>query len=356
MDEKDKQKLLTQALRFNSDFCYLLSQQGRRILPRLTQGIVQQPRRDIYWKKECGTFQVIDEKTTWSLEPHNDTRFYHWQDYDNEGERYVGLNYKVYEECEGEMVEIGEQRAVHPEPSCLLYAGEWCYLESHPDVIVGEEFYARSVKAVAKNTFPEALKKIPQYQLFRHCISIQKPPITLHDDLAGSDDDRWLFEMACLRILAGGMEMYFDPLRTNEKTDFLSDPTAMALEAELGRLNIPSQKTILAAKKLIRNIQEDGHTSDDLDAIQKIAKGESYISVRRTSPIKAMVREMSLLGKDLLNIQNGHKNRFPASAIQQAVTLVGDEISKQGIAKHQALYDDSDGSGLTKGRSWLEEI
>lgn len=353
MDEKDTHKLLTQALRFNSDFLFLLGQKRHRILPTLRHGLVQQPMRDIYWKRECGAFQVFDDKMTNSLEPEDYARFNHWQEYDDEGEQCVGLNYMVYEEHEGEMVQTGEQRIVNPEPNDLLYAGKWCYLESHPDVISREETYLRSAKAVANNSFPDVLKKFPQYQLFRDCISAQKPPITLHDDLTGSDDDHWLFDMACLRILAGGMEMYFDPLRANEKPDFISDPIAMAVEAGLGRLNTPSKRTILAAKKLIRNIQEDGHTMDDIDAIQKIAKGESYISVRRTSPIKAMVREMSLLGKDLLNTQNGHKNRFPASAIQHAVSLVGDEISKQGITKHQALYDDSDDSGLTGSISWL---
>jgi hypothetical protein len=102
-------------------------------------------------------------------------------------------------------------------------------------------------------------------------------------------------------------------------------------------LHKPSDKTISAAKRLLRNMEPDGGMLDDLEAVEKIAKGAPFTSVKKTSPIKAMVREICLLSKHLLNTQNRQKNRFPVSAIQHAFNLIGEEKSKTTIQNYQVL-------------------
>lgn len=153
--------------------------------------------------------------------------------------------------------------------------------------------------------------------------------------------------MACLRVLAGGIDLYLDPLRMDlprfgypsELDDDYKDPTKIALEAKLGTLVYPSEKTVSAAKRLIRNIKEDGGTV--VPNLEKTAKGEPYRAAKRTVPVKAMVREISLLSKLLLNTANGIKVRFPPAAITCALNILDNQTSKTQISKYQALYDDT---------------
>ena len=297
MKEKKHQELLMQALKFNEDFDLLEDHLKDRVLSKITQGVIQRPRSYDYWEKQNGEF--------------------YW---------------------------YGVEQMPEPDPNNLLYVGEWCYLKSHPDVMTFERLYFKAAKRLRDNPFEGTLHNSPDYELFKSAIASQK--VRLHDDLKGSHDDTGLLRMACLRVLAGGIVMYLDPLYMNRRR-FQSpmskdcDPTEMAVQAKLGKLVYPSDKTISAAKRLIRNIEDDGGTLHGLGQVEQTARGEPFASAKRTVPVKAMVREMALLSKLVLNTNNGKKNRFPMSAIQHALNLMDDQTSKAQIAKYQALYDDS---------------
>ena len=347
MEHLNNTELLRQALDVNRSFDAVIWALRRRILPALKKGIAQPPRDDVYWQKECGFFQVHGENT---FRPQDDgtdeSNFMSWTKRGEKGETHVGLSYAVYAEHESEMVKTGEYKQVIPRPECRVYSGEWCYLESHKDVVIREDAYFRCVNNIAENSFLNTLKKSSNYRLF--CKSVSDQRVSLHAELVGSHDDKWLLEVACLRVLSGGIELYFDPLR--QKDDRSAERKANALEAGLGKLNKPSDKTISAAKRLVRGINEDGGTLAGLEGIEKIIRGEPFASVNRTTPARAMVREMCLLSKDLLDTQNGLKNRFPVSAIQHAFNLIGEDKSKTAIQNYQALYDDSgDQSALSNG-------
>jgi hypothetical protein len=158
--------------------------------------------------------------------------------------------------------------------------------------------------------------------------------------------------LVSLRVLAGGIAAYLDPLYLIRPSHHypidLSDqsPTIMAEKAEIGKLAYPSDKTISAAKRLIRNIKEDEGIVDP--SIEAIARGEPFASKKRTVPMKALIREMTLLSRILLNTSNGKKDRFPMSAIQCALSLMDKHPSKNQIAKYQAIYDDSEDEPITK--------
>ena len=82
--------------------------------------------------------------------------------------------------------------------------------------------------------------------------------------------------------------------------------------------------------------------------MEVIARGEPFASEKRTVPIRALIREMTLLSRILLNTLNGKKDRFPMSAIQHALNLMDDQPSNTLISKYQALYDDSADEPMTK--------
>ena len=303
MEQQNTQELLSQARAFNIDFDALLYHLKARILTTLRLGKEQQPRRYDYWEKDKGEF--------------------YW---------------------------YGEVQMPEPDSKSLLYVGEWCYLANHPDVIKNERLFSRAAKRLRNNPFENILKNNPDYKSFKDSITSQK--VSLHEDLKGSHDDVGLLRIASLRVLAGGIAAYVDPLYLKRPSHHypidLSDDslTIMAEKAEIGKLVYPSDKTISAAKRLIRNIKEEEGIVDQ--SIEAIAKGEPFVSEKRSVPMKALIREVVLLSRLLLNTSNGKKNRFPMSAIQCALSLMDKHPSKTQIAKYQALYDDSEDEPITK--------
>ena len=237
-----------------------------------------------------------------------------------------------------------------PDSKSLLYVGEWCYLGNHPDVMSIERLLSRAAERLRNNPFENILKNNPDYKSFKDSIASQK--VSLHEDLKGSHDDVGLLRIASLRVLAGGIAAYLDPLYLKRPSHHypidLSDhsPTMMAEKAEIGKLVYPSDKTISAAKRLIRNIKEEEGEVDP--SIEAIARGEPFASEKRTVPMKALIREMTLLSRILLNTSNGKKNRFPMSAIQCALNLMDERPSNTLISKYQALYNDSEDEPMTK--------
>jgi hypothetical protein len=155
--------------------------------------------------------------------------------------------------------------------------------------------FSRAAKRLRNNPFENILRNNPDYKLFKDSITSQK--VSLHEDIKGSHDDAGLLRIASLRVLAGGIAAYLDPLYLKRPSHHypidLSDhsPTMMAVKAEIGKLVYPSDKTISAAKRLIRNIKEDGGLVDS--SIEAAARGEPFASAKRTIPVKAMVREMA---------------------------------------------------------------
>ena len=312
MEQQNTQELLAQARAFNEDFDTLLYHLKARILPTLRLGKAQKPRKFDYWEKDKGEF--------------------HW---------------------------YGEEQMPRPDSKSLLYVGEWCYLVNNPDVIKNERLFSRAAKRLRNNPFENILKNNPDYRSFKDSIASQK--VCLHEDLKGSHDDVGVLRIASLRVLAGGIAAYLDPLYLKRPSHHypidLSDhsPTMMAEKAEIGKLVYPSDKTISAAKRLIRNIKEEEGEVDP--SIEAIARGEPFASEKRAVPMKALIREMTLLSRILLNTSNGKKNRFPMSAIQSALNLMDERPSNTLISKYQALYDDSLDEPITRiTKGYINEV
>ena len=341
MTESIKDNLTTFACRFNNDFKQFLASHDSRILPKLKSGIVQQPIDNIYWQKECGAFEA---KNMWgrrdgaldviSLEGEGlKSNCFATGEYEENSGKY---SHDLYVEEESGLTNI-----VQPRPECLMYVGQWSYLERHPHVKQKEHWYWNTIKSLKDSSFESALSSHPAYRFFMQNVD----RVNLHDSLKGSHDDEWLLRICLLRVVAGAIEMYDNPLRE----DMRIEKQQQALDANLGKLLIPDQRTAKAASRLIENIHRSGASISWMSQLQDIANRKPYSLVNSIEPKMALVREVSLLSKMLLNTSNGHKGRFPTSAIQNILEFINEEMSDSGIQYHLERYEDSDEKPLSSG-------
>lgn len=336
-----KDNLTTLASSFNNDFKQFLASRDSRILPKLKSGIVQQPVDYIYWQKECGVFEA---KNIWgrrdgaldviSIEGEGlKSNFFAMGKYDEHSGKF---SHDLYVEEES-----GWTKIVKPRPECLMYVGQWSYLEGHSDVKQKEHWYWNTIKSLKDSSFESALSSHPAYRFFMQNVD----RVNLHDSLKGSHDDEWLLRICLLRVVAGAIEMYDNPLRE----DMRIEKQQQALDANLGKLLIPDQRTAKAASRLIENIHRSGASISWMSQLQDIANRKPYSLVNSIEPKMALVREVSLLSKMLLNTSNGHKGRFPTSAIQNILEFINEEMSDSGIQYHLERYEDSDEKPLSSG-------
>ena len=339
MTASNKDNLTILACSFNNDFKQFLASHDSRILPKLKTGIVQQPIDNIYWQKECGAFKA---ENMWgrrdgaldviSLEGEDlKSNCFATGEYEENSGKYSHDLYVVEES--------GLTKSVKPRPECLMYVGEWSYLERHPDVKQKEHWYWNTIKSLKDSSFESALSSHPAYRFFIQNVD----RVNLHDSLKGSHDDGWLLRVCLLRVVAGAIEMYDNPLRQ----DMQDEKKQEALDAKLGKLLVPDQRTANAASRLIENIQRVGAEIEWMAQLQDVAERKPYPLVNSTEPKMALVREVSLLSKMLLNTLNGHKGRFPTTAIQNILEFINEEMSDSGIQYHLERYDDSNQQPLS---------
>ena len=344
MTASNKDNLTTLACSFNDDFQQFLTSHDSRILPKLKAGIVQQPIDNIYWQKECGCFN--DSQGDLRSEDRADyvSDSPDWMEvssYDINGKYRCGISYAEKVEKDRKFFNTGRYMPVKPRPECLMYIGKWSYLETHPDVKQKEHWYWSTIKSLTDSSFESALSSHPAYPFFIQNVD----RVNLHDSLKGSHDDEWLMRVCLLRLVAGAIEMYDNPLRE----DMWSEKRQQALDANLGKLLVPDQRTSKAASRLIENIHRSGATISWMPQLQNIADRKPYPLVNSTEPKMALVREVSLLSKMLLNTSNGHKGRFPTTAIQNILEFINEEMSDSGIQYHLERYEDSDQKPLSSG-------
>jgi hypothetical protein len=147
-----------------------------------------------------------------------------------------------------------------------------------------------------------------------------------------------LLELATLRLIAGAILAYGDPLRDYHR----------ALESGVLEILTPSSKAQKAAKTLLEELKDQGlHLQTEHDALlDRIAFGEHPYSQpqlieNKKLSIKNLVREVSVLSKQLFIIENQKENRFPVKSIQRILDIVSSKASDRTIANHQSLFDDS---------------
>ena len=206
-------------------------------------------------------------------------------------------------------------------------------------------WYQKSITRLVDHQFESMLEKFPAYRLFKDMVQ----RVSLHDSFKGSHNDDSLLKIFTLRIIAGALEMHSDPLREDALPHL--EKKRQALKANLGTLIIPNEQTANAAQRLIKYIKKSGAAIDWMQKLEAVAAREPYPTINKTVRKKALIREVSLLSKMLLNTSNEHANRFPYSAIQQIFGFIDEEITDEGIRLYQKQFDNSDEKYLSTGRA-----
>jgi hypothetical protein len=145
-----------------------------------------------------------------------------------------------------------------------------------------------------------------------------------------------LLELAVLRLVAGAVQAYVDPIRDYYK----------ALKSGVAKTLTPSKKAQKAAQLILDEFYDQGIRVNSLDTrmFERIARGEHPKSLPQVTEdnkasIKILVREVSLLSKQLFIINNSKESRFPVKSIQRILDVVGASASPRTIADHQSLFD-----------------
>jgi hypothetical protein len=153
-----------------------------------------------------------------------------------------------------------------------------------------------------------------------------------------------LLELATLRLVAGAILVYADPLRHDKR----------ALECGVVEILTPSPKAQKAAKTLLEELKDqrlylapDHEISLGRIAFGKHPYSQPQLVENKKMSIKNLVREVSLLSKQLFIIKNNKKKRFPVKSIQRILDVVGDTASPRTIADHQSLFDDVEKMALS---------
>lgn len=167
---------------------------------------------------------------------------------------------------------------------------------------------------------------------------LRSAKITVKEKYQNQIPEARLLELATLRLIAGAILAYGDPLRDYNR----------ALESGVLETLTPSPKAQKAAKTLLEELKDQGlHLKTEHDALlDRIAFGEHPYSQpqlieNKKLSIKNLVREVSVLSKQLFIIENQKENRFPVKSIQRILDIVSSKASDRTIANHQSLFDDS---------------
>ena len=167
---------------------------------------------------------------------------------------------------------------------------------------------------------------------------LRSAQITVKEKYQNQIPEARLLELATLRLIAGAILAYGDPLRDYNR----------ALESGVLEILTPSSKAQKAAKTLLEELKDQGlHLKSEHDALlDRIAFGEHPYSQpqlieNKKLSIKNLVREVSVLSKQLFIIENQKENRFPVKSIQRILDIVSSKASDRTIANHQSLFDDS---------------
>lgn len=352
-----KEALERQACDFNARFIRYEFGRDQRLLPNIKSD-PQPPRSDYHWEKECGEYKAYSEGCFVSMERLNDYEIDLWGV--ERPESSFGFSMAVYSDDF-----VYSWRDPFPTYENRLYVGPWSRLANHNDVEQRELNYELSLKELSGSPFEtyltngsaneKAFKK-PYYRLL---INLRNAKTSVNANLLNGETPEWLFKMAVLRVIAGAIEMYFNPMRNKAHNvgtfrDILTSETEQSetdqsIAAGLGAFVTPDKATRNSATRLINHITKSGAEIDWMDKLQDLVDGKPYETLRSEQEVKALVREISLLSRDYLDTSNKQAGRFPPSAILNILDLVGTSRTADTITKHQQQCDGATDKPLSSG-------
>ena len=320
---------------------YRSYEMARDRLPINLHGAIWEPKPNYYWQKECGEFELLSDGSIRSCEMGNDR--YNLVDLSEYLERQdifiwdFGVEEEV--EYEGKLMKTGRCFSVEEREECLLYIGPYCRFFAAEEICRIEERYKESLKRLENTDFENLLvtgdEKLDGYDgrsLSRVIKILDTRGIGVSQRQSGIGAKSVILRLAVLRLIAGAVQVYCDSQRLPD----------VAVEAGIAKQLNPSQKASKLAEKLINEIRTIGAEISWIADLQRVADGQSfYPLIPPEFRVKACVREISILSRELFDINNNKASRFPTSAIHRILDIVGVNVSESTIVNHQRLFDES---------------
>ena len=246
----------------------------------------------------------------------------------------------------------------------LMYVGDWCDLPSSPEQeMTYKRYLNRKAELNSPTAFEVLLKKESRYARILHELKNKNIAVRPHHDLqclsqaVNGDDEKAPidecreFELVLLRIIAGAFIVYLDPLRFDQH----------GTEVGVSKVIRPSKRLQGLSKALLAELDSHNLAISGIADLIDLANGEPPQKLHRQlessdskTRIKMLVREISLLSKKYLIIENGKANRFPEIGIQKILELLdADIVGGRTISNYQAEFDGSDDEPLTDTDYWL---
>ena len=320
---------------------YRSYEMARDRLPINLHGAILEPEPNHYWQKECGEFYIDRNGGLHSCELRNDQFDLLDLSVWSESKRDYAWNFGVAEEVEyeGKLGKTGRYIPVETRRECLLYIGPYCRFFAAEEICRIEERYKESLKRLENTDFENLLvtgdEKLDGYDgrsLSRVIKILDTRGIGVSQRQSGIGAQSVILRLAVLRLIAGAVQVYCDSQRLPD----------VAVEVGIAKQLNPSQKASKLAEKLINEIRTIGAEISWIADLQRVADGQSfYPLIPPEFRVKACVREISILSRELFDINNNKASRFPTSAIHRILDIVGVDVSESTIVNHQRLFDES---------------
>tara|TARA_B100000795_G_C22678616_1_gene390837 strand:+ start:179 stop:817 length:639 start_codon:yes stop_codon:yes gene_type:complete len=187
---------------------------------------------------------------------------------------------------------------------------------------------------LSNSRFEDYLKNSAPYRHIKQSLSSKNITLRTNDPsmYQSTDSDERRFELATLRIISGGIDLFHDPLSAG-----FFNPTA-AGAASIIAPNIATQN---ASKYLLKQLDKQSLYLGGycMRQLERVAKGEQPFSIpqfseHKNAKIKMLVREVALLSKRLFIIKTDKAWRFPTQALLRIFDLVEVSVSEKTIQRH----------------------
>lgn len=190
---------------------------------------------------------------------------------------------------------------------------------------------------------------------YRHITtSLTSKNISLRKNLIytyrSTDSEERKFELATLRIIAGAVVVFCDPLAFGSRGS----------KAGLSNEMTPDLATQNASKNLLKHINNQNLGVGRLfkHHLERMAQGMAPMTIpnfseNKEAKIKMLVREVALLSKGLLIISNNKACRFPTQALLRIFDIVEVSVSEKTIQRHQKEYDDCEDIPLSISKALI---
>ena len=129
-----------------------------------------------------------------------------------------------------------------------------------------ERWYQSSLDYLRNHTFEVELKKHATYKLYLK--NIQR--LVIHKTFQESDDADVLRNIFSLKIVAAGLQAFYDP--TGQKSSTPAANKRKSLDSKVGKHHIPTEQTANTARRLLSYFKAADVKLDWMDDLKAISK------------------------------------------------------------------------------------